>query len=628
VSLPALRKQQAGVFLPVLSIVFFLRIEIRKIGAARPGSLRISFRFFSSTRRQRRNSMRVAILNHRVGYSAYLAEMLKTWGLPLFDVIEPAQVAALDPAQTSALICPASSTGGEIGDAAVAFAQRGGSVITALPEGALAAAAQLKPLGEKEGALRLRVTGRVAAGLAGEMLPVVGRAVNFERGEGVSAVAYLIHPGRWDGETVGITSTNVGRGRIVAFAFDLPHCVMLLRQGDPARAEKFPPHDVIPRASHLGIDIGPLDSGWIPFADLLTRLFVDIVRDELPGPAPMLHHMPGEARAVVLYSGDEDGAKTEWDRAEFDFLTRHGARMNLYIIPTATSTTAADAEEFSRHHDLGVHPDLRSLDGKPMADRIAEYDRQIGMFTEMYGMKPRSLRNHCLAWAGYLELVEVQAKHGVRMDTNCVSGAYYFTQRDHAPYGRFGAAMPMRFTRPDGSLIDVIQQPTQISDDLQLNDKIEYSAKFSPEQYEVIFSRMLDDAAGRFHTPIGLCIHPSNFVTYSGESGRMIVHQAQRRGIPVWSFDQWSEFWDARDTWRFSGVTWDGSTLAFEAVGADARDDLRVALTADHGRQKLKAVRAAGVAVEFKTVERYGKPMALITLPRSQTSVKLSAEYA
>lgn len=572
--------------------------------------------------------MRFAILNHRSGFSDYIAEMFKTWGLPLFDVVEPGGVDQLNSTCAQVLICPAGSTKGSVADAVVEYATRGGTVITCLPDGVLAAAGGIELASEKSGPLRLRVTGLVAAGLAGEMLPVIGAAANYTRGPNVEALAYLVHPGRWQGESVGITSTNVGRGRIIALAFDLPWCVMLLRQGDPSHAERIAPDDVCARASSLAADIGPLDCGWIPFADLLARLFVDIVRDSLDGPAPMFHHLPGAAPAVLLYSGDEDYAKVEWNRAEFDFLTQHRARMNLYIIPTATHTTPADAAEFCRHHDLGIHPDLRSLDRQPIAQRVAEYERQIRLFTEMYGIKPRSIRNHCLAWAGYLDLIEVQARYGIRMDTNCISGANYFWQREHAPYGAFGAAMPMRFTRPDGSLIDVIQQPTQLSDDLQLNDKIEYSAKFSPEQYEVIFARMVDDAATRFHTPIGVCIHPSNFVTYSGETGRMMVHQAQRRQMPVWSFDQWSEFWDTRDSWRFDDAKWNGSTLMVRASGHAGRSDLCVVLPCEYKSKRLKNIRMGTAEVAIQTALRYGRSTALVPIASTDSSVIFSADYA
>ncbi|MCX5661900.1 MAG: hypothetical protein NTW19_19655 [Planctomycetota bacterium] len=574
--------------------------------------------------------MRLAILHHRPGFSDYIAEIFRTWGLPLFDRVEPASVGQLSPAQTQVLVCPAGSATGAVADATVAYAKRGGVVVACLPDGALAAAAGIGRVSEKAGPLRLRVTGRVVAGLAGEMLPVIGTAANYTRGQDVEGLAYLVHPGRWQDESIGIASTKVGHGRIVALAFDLPKCVMLLRQGDPDNAERIAPEGACARASGLAAEIGPVDCGWIPFADLLARLLVDIVRDGLGGPVPMVHHLPGEAPAMLLYSGDEDHALGDWNRAECDFLTKHDVRMNLYIIPTATNTTPADAAELRRHHDLGVHPDLRSLDRQPIPLRVAEYDRQIRLFTEMYGIKTRSIRNHCLAWAGYLDLIEVQARHGIRMDANCVSAANYFKQREHAPYGAFGAAMPMRFTRPDGSLIDVIQQPTQFSDDLQLNDKIEYSAKFSPEQYEVIFARMLDDAATRFHTPIGVCVHPTNYVTYSGETGRMMVQQAQRRGIPVWSYDQWSEFWDARDSWRFDDVGWDGSVLMLRASGLAGRSDLCIALPCEHQSKRLKSVRiGTGAAeVEIRIVQRYGRPTALVAIAPTDSGVNVSAEYA
>ena len=529
--------------------------------------------------------MRVGIVDHQPGLSAYVAEILRTWGLAFCDRVDPGALAGLDPAATPVLVCP--STGGSAShEPLLDYARRGGTLIVFLPEGPVAAAAGLTQAGDKETPLRLRVTDAPASGLCGELLPIVGRAVDYTVSDTVRVRAYLSIPERYDGESVGICEATCGSGRIVAFAFDLPLSVLISRQGDPARSEVLPSCDPCARPSHLAAEFGALDCGWSPFADLLARLLADTVRACMPCPVPLFSHLPAGAPGILLYSGDEDGADVAWNDEELAAVARSGGSMNLYIIPNATTSTPADVRRYIAQHDVGPHPDLRSLDGAPVGERIREYERQILMFTELFGVKARSVRNHGTAWAGYLEPIEVQEKAGIRMDGNYFSGNYA-RRRDASPYGAFGGAMPMRFCRPDGRLLDVFQQHTQVSDDVYFHPTVDYSYKFSPGQFDAMLGRIFSDVTTRFHTPFAVCIHPSNWVKFSRRQGMSLLREAGDRGLPVWSFDRWLAFWEARDAWEFESVAWDGCTLAVRACGGAARSDLCMLLPASFGGTSL-----------------------------------------
>ena len=496
--------------------------------------------------------MCVAILADGPDLSAYVAEILKTWGMALFETIGPEALGSLDPRHTRAVICPASPRTEHLAPQLLHYAECGGTVVCFLPQGQLATAAGLRPMGDKPLPAGLRMTAFPAAGTAGELLPVVGAAEIYEASEQATVLAYLSDPEHYEGESVGIVDSPVGDGRIVALVFDLPLSVLLERQGEPGRTEVIPPGDVCARPSHLAADSRPGGAGWLPFADLLGRLLVDLVRRYASLPLPLLSHLPGRAPTVLLYSGDEDASEVACVDAQLDWLTRAGARMSLYIIPTRTKSTPQDVQRYARGHDVGPHPDLRSLDGQPVGRRLKELERQIRMFQDMFGIAPRSVRNHCTAWAGYLEPVEVLRRLGVRMETSYISGGY-MRNRLCTPYADFGGAMPMRFCSPDGTLLDVFQQHTHISDDLMFGPQ-DYSYKLSPDTYEAVLDRILVDAAERFHTPYGVCVHPGGWAKFSRPQGQALVRQAARREIPIWSFDQWSRFWDARDTWGIHRV--------------------------------------------------------------------------
>ncbi len=568
--------------------------------------------------------MRIAILSGSSSdLSAYVAEILKSWGLVLFEAVQPAVVARLDASDVPVVVCPVSEGVDE--DALIGYARRGGTVVCFLPGGGLARAAGLAREGEQEARLRLRVTEAPAAGLAGEGLPVVGRAGVYRPGADVRVLAYLCHPGRYRGEDVGITVAPVGRGRMVVFAFDLALCVLLLRQGDPGRAEVIPPGDGCARASHMAADIGPGDSGWVPFADLLSRLFVDVLRKRLPGPAPLISHLPGTAPGMLLYSGDEDYADVAATDDELDYVRAAGGRMSLYIIPNHTRSTRADVQRYTAHHDVGPHPNLRPLDGRPVAERLLEFERQVRMFEALFGTPARSVRNHCLAWAGYMDLAEVQERLGVRMDANYCCSAY-MRNRDFVPYASFGAAMPMRFCRPDGRLIEVFQQHTHLSDDGWFGPA-EYSLKFSTQQFEVVLSRIFSDIQTRFHMPYGVIIHPGNWAKFSRGQGEALLRQAAERDMPVWSYDRWLAFWEARDTWRFRRVRWDGRELRFAAEGERPCEGLCFALPETYAGASLTDVRLDGEGQDWQRVSRYGETLGLVSVPAG-SAVEVSASYA
>src|SRR5204862_8296209 len=144
------------------------------------------------------------------------------------------------------------------------------------------------------------------------------------------------------------------------------------------------------------------------------------------------------------------------------------------------------------------------------------------------------------------------------MDANTCA-TLYGTSLESGPFASVHAGVPLRFVRENGSLIDVFQQPTHINDDLASHPSKPYSDKYSPEQYDWLIQRILDDVTRFFHVPLCANFHPCNYVDFSGEHGRVLMRRTRERGLSIWSLDRWHNWCGARASWRMTRSSWDGS---------------------------------------------------------------------
>lgn len=186
----------------------------------------------------------------------------------------------------------------------------------------------------------------------------------------------------------------------------------------------------------------------------------------------------------------------------------------------------------------------------------------------------------------------------------------------------FGGALPMRFCRPDGRLIDVYQQHGHCMDDLHFGPRQDYSYKLSPEAFAPMLRRIYTDITTRFHTPCAVCIHPSNWVAFSRPQGQMLVTMAREFGMAIWSFDQWVAFLDARRECRVADLQWDGNEVSFRVAVGCAHGSLRVALQGAFGGRSICDVSVNGEAALWEEVVRHGVARALIELPAGGGSVR------
>ena len=74
-----------------------------------------------------------------------------------------------------------------------------------------------------------------------------------------------------------------------------------------------------------------------------------------------------------------------------------------------------------------------------------------------------SNRTHCIVWSDWATQAKVERSHGIRFDTN-----YYYmgpTAWLRKPGLMTGSGFPQRFADLDGTMIDVYQAMTQVTDE-------------------------------------------------------------------------------------------------------------------------------------------------------------------
>jgi hypothetical protein len=303
------------------------------------------------------------------------------------------------------------------------------------------------------------------------------------------------------------------------------------------------------------------------------------------------------------------------------------ATMSLYVIPNETSITSDIVDDFVRRgHELSVHPDLWPVCGKSVREQLAKARADVLMFREQYGQPVHTVRNHSGIWPGYLELPELWAELGIGMDSSCLSSLLY-QSADDGPYVHVNCAMPMRFVRPDGSLIDVFEQPPHISDDLSFHPTVGYSQKYSAGQSEWLIERMLEDAARWYHSPFCVIIHPSNYAVFSEEQGQAFLRHARRLGLPIWPLGRWHDFWRARASWRMTNHSWDGRALTFTLTGLPC-EQLCISLPVVAGDLGLAHVTRNGEGVSYLQVERFRQLVAHVLLPEGEAEIHIVATYS
>jgi hypothetical protein len=504
----------------------------------------------------------------------------------------------------------------------------GGNLIAMRPDKKLASLLGLTDVGTTlpEGYLLVNTSAAPGTGIVGQTMQFHGTADRYTMA-GATTVATLYSNGSTATTNPAVTVRSVGTsgGQAAAFTYDLARSIVYTRQGNPAWSGQ--ERDGVAPIRSDDLFFGGSAPNWvdltkvaIPQADEQQRLLANLVgfMNLDRKPLPRFWYFPRGLKAVIVMTGDDHGNNGTAGR--FDIYNSNSptgcnvadwacVRATSYIYPNTPIGASQAAAYVAQGFEIAVHITTLCGDYTP-ASLEATYVNDLSQFAAIFpGVPaPQTNRTHCIAWSDYTSQAEIAFNHGIRLDTN-----YYYwppTWVNDVPGMFTGSGMPMRFAKADGTIIDVYQATTQMTDE---------SGQTYPFNSDTLLNRALGPEGyyGAFTTNMH-----TDMAAHAGSVA--IVASAQARGVPVISSKQLLTWLDGRNGSAFGGLSWAGTTLSFTvSVGAGA-NGLQALVPANSAVGALTGITRNGSAISYSVQTLKGVSYAVF----SATAGSYQAQYA
>ena len=547
-------------------------------------------------------------------FTRYYGEILRNEGLNAYRIVDVS------------MVTPAMLTGYDVailGEMALTAAQvttmtdwvsAGGNLIAMRPDkqlvGLLGLSAAQGTM--RDAYLRIDTASAPGAGIVGDPIQFHGTA-DLYTAAGATTVANLYSTSTSPTSYSAATTRSVGTsgGSASSFTYDLSRSVVLSRQGNPSWAGQDRDGTLPIRSDDLyfGAKTGDVQPDWVDFttviipqADEQQRLLVNLIEhvNNERKPLPRFWYMPAGHKAAIIMTGDDHGNNGTAGR--FDTYLSQSApgcsnsrwecvRSTSYVYPNTPLSDSAAARYVAEGFEVALHVNTNCADWSSQAHLDSFYANQLPQWQAKYPSipKPVTNRTHCIPWSDWLTQAAVEANHGMRLDTT-----YYYWPPNWVgsrPGFFTGSGFPMRFASTNGSIVDVYQAATQLTDE-------------SGQPYPSTVDTLLDNALG----PLGYYgIFTANMhtdVAASADSDALIA-SAKARGVPVISARQALEWLDGRNSSSFSSLTRSGSTLAFELTAGSGAGGLQAMVPTRSGTQTVTGIIRGGspVAYSMQTIK-------------------------
>jgi len=527
----------------------------------------------------------VALYFNDGGKDVVLEEILKAEGLPYTRI-----KSLNDLKDVKALILGELTLTPSQVDHLKAFVSEGGVLLASKPNGYLSRVFGVEDTcrTQRDGYLTLNEdTPLVEVSYRG-CFPIFGLSKLYSGGKVIAGLS----PSQGHG---GIVKCELGKGAGYLIAYDVPTTFLTIQQPDAEVGRAYDIWKIEPALSQA------------PLLDLMRRLLVNLVVESIDYPLPRKWYFPYGRKALVLLSGDQDGADRKVMDAVKALVTKCAAPYTLYATPRSQPLQGDEIRELRGFGvEVAVHPDFANR-RYPFTEE--EFKAQLSKTEDEAGVKVIGTRSHCLRWERVVDLPVWMEKHGVEYDSDLgfrvpldKPGTEAFKLGYYA-----GGGLPYFFIHPRSfRRIDALEEPIMVSDDvlwakpdrrIAVNDVPGMGAAFrggmglSEEEAFQLAKKFMDDSLEKYYTSQCYIFHPVYLAMgASANCFQRIVEYAKEKDVLLLTQGEWNTYWRSREEAYFTGLAWGprGETLEFTVRGKRKVEDMTFIAPLTHRGRKVK----------------------------------------
>jgi hypothetical protein len=349
----------------------------------------------------------------------------------------------------------------------------GGNLIAMRPDRKLATLLGIFGAGpvRSDAYLRIDTTREPGAGIVGEPIQYHGTANLYTLIGDTQQVATLYSSPTEATDNPAVTLRTVGTngGQAAAFAFDLARSIVYTRQGNPAWAGQ--DRDDIPPIRTNDLFFGGAEPDWVNLANVAIPQ-ADELQDT--SPLPRFWYLPNMKKAAILMTGDDHGT-SNGTQTVFDMLNDASPpgcsrdnwecyRATSWVYPESGLTNDQARDYAIQGFEVGAHITTNCENWTPETLSSFIVNSQTAFRTKYVDIdNARTNRTHCGVWTDWATHPKAELNRGISIDAS-----YYYWPSQwvlNRPGFLTGSGFPMRYADLDGSIINVYQAATHLSNE-------------------------------------------------------------------------------------------------------------------------------------------------------------------
>jgi len=584
----------------------------------------------------------ILVLSSGIEFGSYTSEILKTEGFNAFvnDSGSGRNITKSYLAGFDLIILAEPEIKGKRIELLRKYVKNGGKLIAVLPVPGLSDLLGIAPTGKNisSGYISIDTAKIEGRGLVTSLLQFHGESGLYTL-KGANSLACLYSAKHSSEKYPAVVSNNYGKGRTVAFLYNLPQSIVLTRQGNPlfAGIEK----DGIPGLR--GMDM--FTDGWVDTSNntmnqadeqmaLLSHCIERMLVDKMP--LPRFWYFPDTLKCLVTLTNDGEYKSEKDFEPQFRDVDSLGAKMSLYIIGVDKVSKEWVDKWTARGFEIAGHPDDTKEAGNPVWNSMdSALSARKNEILKSYGLVMRTNVNHWFVWVGrnasgeqdFAAGARLEEKNGIEMDINYAHYDMNSNQGEHylgplgTSQGNFtGSGMVMKFADVSGKIINVYQHFNAVYDQ-------EYNESHDPEGFFNCFKGLMDRSLrNEAYSFISVKSHNDEYYFSRLPLMKMLMYARQNK-IPVWTELNLLDFIKMKDEATFSGLTWSGNQLAFKLISKLKHSSgLTFFLPVDFNSLKINSIDIDGQPLQFVLWKIKGSEYALVTVTAGNT-YNVSVKY-